>query len=245
MRHIILSLILCLFTSFAVSATPCSNMVFGGVFPTTSEPVKIICKKRYVIGYSTTRKAPLWVAEKLTAAQVRAAVNSRTGSFSIDSSISKNEQSTLKEFIGSGFDRGHMVPYEDLADDPIASAETNMLTNVVPQAALNNRGIWNALEKRARALAVSRGEVFIITGPIYDGKVSTLSGGTPIPTRLWKIILVPHTTESFTVIIPNANGLPTSTMPTYFSSISSLRKINSLVNPLPARSTFNDKRSFN
>jgi endonuclease G len=220
-------------------------MVYKGVFPTTSEPVTILCKKRYVIGYSTTRKAPLWVAHRLTAQQVQAATSTRTGTFSIDPSLPPSQQSALSEYIGSGFDRGHQVPYEDLADDPQAAAESNLLTNVVPQFPTNNRGIWNALEGRVRKVALTRGEVYIVTGPLYDGKIQVLSKGTPVPTRLWKMVLVPHTTEAFTVIIPNADGLPASTMSQYFSTITALQRTNPLVNPLPARATFNNKRSFN
>lgn len=244
MRMFLATVVTILFISGASAATPCSEMVYKGIFPTTSESITIICKKRFVIGYSTIRKTPLWVAEVLTKERVQNANGIRTGTFSIDPALAPAAQSALAEYAGTGFDRGHQVPFEDLADDLQAAAESNVLTNAVPQVAMNNRGIWKALEGRTRKVALSKNFIYIVTGPIFDGHIQTLSRGTPIPTRLWKMILVPHTTEAYTVIIPNTGGLPTSTMPQYFSTITNLQRINLLVNPLPVEATFNDRRSF-
>ena len=87
MKSIIASLITFLFTSIALAGT-CENMVVDKIFPTTTEAVTIICHKRFVIGYSTVRKAPLWVAEVLTADMIRANDDQpRKDHFRLDDSI--------------------------------------------------------------------------------------------------------------------------------------------------------------
>jgi endonuclease G len=244
MKRFLATAAILLFTLPAL-ASDCKEMVFNGVFPKTSEPVTILCKKRFVIGYSTARKAPLWVAEALTPTNIQNATGDRVNAFRPDPALPKTDQATLADFVGTGFDRGHMVPFEDLADDLEAASESFFLTNMVPQFSTNNRGIWNALEQRVRKLpSPTRKVIYIVTGPIFDGTPTKLKSGAQVPTRLYKMVLSPNSSESFTVIIPNADGLSTSSMPLYFSTIANLRKANPIVNPLPVKGTFIDRREF-
>ena len=242
MKRILSAIVISLFTVLAHA--DCTSMVYKGIYPKAKEPVTILCHKRYVVGYSTERKAPLWTAEVLTAAQVAAATGVRSNNFRPNPAIPRNQQATIADFIGTGDDRGHMVPFEDLADDLEAADEGFYLTNIVAQVAQNNRGIWNALEGRTRKLATAKGQIYIVTGPIFDGTPAKLKSGAQIPTRLWKMVLAPSTVEAYTVIIPNAPGLATSSMPLYFSTIPNLKKTNLHVDPLPVTATFISKRSF-
>jgi endonuclease G len=219
-------------------------MVFGGKFPTSSEPVTILCKKRFVIGYSIERKSPLWVAHVLTKEYTSAPKIERKNTFKTDPSLSKSVQSTMADYVGNEFDRGHMVPFEDVSDDGEAAKESFYLTNLVPQVDTNNRGIWKALEGQVRKLPETKNIIYVVTGPIFDEKFSKLQSGAHIPTRLFKLVLSPSTSEAYTVIIPNIGNLATSTMPLYFSSIANLRTTNKIINPLPIRGTFIDKASF-
>lgn len=243
MKKFIIALSIFLFTSIA-SAQSCTQFVFGGIFPTTKEPVTIICHKRYAIGYSISRKAPLWTAEVLTIDNINNVKSARINAFKPDPLIPANAQPPLSDFIGNDFDRGHMVNFENLSDDPVAALESFYMSNMVAQYSLNNRGIWKSLEGKVRKLPQTKKIIYIVTGPIFDGKTVTLPGGTPIPTRLYKMILSPNTAEAFTLIIPNKPNLVSSSLPNYFTTISNLKKTNPLVDPLPPPSTFIDKKSF-
>lgn len=244
MKKFLTSIAIILFT-LPAPAKDCKEMVFNGIFPRTAEPVTILCKKRFVVGYSTTRKAPLWVAEALTLQNIQNATGERTNPFKPDPALPRDQQATLADFVGTGYDRGHMVPFENLADDLSAAAESFYLTNLIPQVSANNRGIWSALEGRVRKIpSPTRNTIFIVTGPIFDGTPERLKGGAQIPTRLYKMVLSPNSSEAFTVVIPNAAGLATSSMPLYFSTIANLRKMNPLVDPLPTSGTFIDRKVF-
>jgi endonuclease G len=243
MKKILAIISIILFTSIA-SAQTCKEMVFGGIFPTTVEKTTIICHKRYVVGYSTARKAPLWVAEMITAAEVANANGVRKDAFRQDPAIPSNQQATLLDFAGTIYDRGHMVPFEDLADDLVAANEGFFLTNIVPQASTNNRGIWNALEGRVRKLAVAKGTIFVVTGPLFAATPTTLKSGAQVPAQLYKIVLSPSTTESYTFVLPNTNGLATSSLPLYFTTIANFKKTNMGINPVPAKGTFVDRKVF-
>ena len=223
MKKIILTSVLILFSCFA-SATPCDNMVLDKKFPQTIEKVTIICKTRFVIGYSTARKAPLWVAEVLSDSQVKAANTIRINSFRPDPSIPLNLQSSLSEFSKSGYDRGHMVPFEDVSDDPIAANESFILTNMIAQAQFNNRGIWRSVEIKARKLAISRKEIFIITGTVFPKDPMKLSKGTNIPSHIWKIIISPSTNEVFSVLVPNINDVTTAALAAFSSTPNKIEK---------------------
>ena len=227
MKRLLAALTISLFTSVALSATaPCSNMVFGGVFPQSKEPVTIICKTRFVIGYSIPRKNPLWVAEVLTSKNIQTPHVDRRDNFRPDPVLPPTSQASLIEFIATGLDRGHMVPFEDMADDPKAADESFIMTNMIPQAATMNRGIWRSLEMKVRKLALQKGTIYVITGPIFDNEPQRLKFGTMVPAYAWKVVLVPATREAFTAVVPNQDGLSAAQLPKFASSLSVLHRIN-------------------
>lgn len=235
-----------LFTSaHAQSPSACSSMVYGGVFPASKEPVQIICHQRYVVGFSTTRHTPLWVAEQLTATEVgNEGHGNRVCTFTADPAVPSNEQGSPKAYAGTTYDKGHMANYEDANDNSAAAGDTCVFTNAVPQASSNNRGIWRSLEGDVRKLANTKGSVFIVTGPIFDGSPATLADGTPIPTRLFKMILSPSTKEAWTVVMPNAQGMDVATLPNYVTTVQNLRVVDTLVDVLPNNPNFVDSKSL-
>ena len=232
-----------LFTSIA-SAQDCKNFFVNGVYPTSPEPVTIICHKRYAIGFSLTRHTPLWSAEVITPDNVKNdKATTRKDNFRADPAISANQQADIKAFVGTGKDKGHLSPFEDFGDDPVAADESFFMTNMMPQVAANNRGIWRSLEGDVRKVA-AKNVSYVITGPIFDGPIVTLRDGTPVPTRMFKITFVPSTKESYTVIIPNAAGLAASALPMYFSTVQNLKITNKLVDVNPTKAVYQDQKSF-
>ena len=243
MKKFIALITIVLFTSIA-SAQDCKNFFVGGVYPTTSEPTTIICHKRYAVGFSTARHTPLWSAEVISPDNVKNdKATARKDDFRPDPNIHANQQADIKAFVGTGYDKGHLSPFEDFGDDAVASDESFFMTNMMPQVAANNRGIWRSLEGNVRKVAAAN-VTYVITGPIFDGTVVTLKDGTPIPTRMFKVAFVPSTHEAFTVIIPNAAGLPASTLPMYFSTVQNLKIINRLVDVNPTKAVYQDQKSF-
>ena len=102
---------------------------------------------------------------------------------------------TAKEFYGTGYDRGHLVPFADLLYDEATARETFLMTNIVPQKAELNRDKWLDLEKYLRHRCKKNQTFTIYTGPIYEeGK---------IPIAFFKIAINNKSKETDAYVLPN------------------------------------------
>ena len=66
------------------------------------------------------------------------------------------------------FDRGHMVPNADMVRSEAAMINTYMFSNMVPQHGRFNRQIWSRLERHVRDWAMTRENIYVVTGAIFD-----------------------------------------------------------------------------
>jgi endonuclease G len=127
-----------------------------------------------------------------------------------------------KDYVNSGFDRGHMCPHSDRAHDEEMSKATFVLTNIVPQSPDNNEKGWKQLEDYCRSLVEKQDkELYIVSGPEGRGgegkKGFIKSIGTRlepekiiVPATTWKVVLVlnrggrvDQTARLIAVIVPN------------------------------------------
>lgn len=229
MKKLLIAIII-LFTSSAYSQA-CPGLVMDGIFPVSKSQNVVLCKKRYAIGFSVAQKAPMWTSEKLTADNVKASTIARKDDWRSDPEINPISQPQQKEFIGVSYDKGHMVPYEDLADDAQAADESFFLTNIVPQYFSQNRGVWKNIEGKVRKLALTKGPIYIVTGPIFTSTTPlTLKLGTPIPDSTYKVVFVPSTKEVYTLIVPNNATAKSSDLPKFNTTLQNLQKLNPSLN---------------
>jgi endonuclease G len=99
-----------------------------------------------------------------------------------------------------------MSPSADFVDSQ-ANYETFTLANLVPENHNNNAGIWAAIEGSTRFIAKKHGELYVITGPIFEGnKIERINGRVFIPTKLFKAIYVPSLNQAAVYITNNAPG---------------------------------------
>lgn len=122
----------------------------------------------FTISYNEDNEEPAWVAYILTRAEVQSGTEERSENFRPDKNISTGS-ATLKDYSGSGYDRGHMVPAADMKWSPVAMSESFLLSNVSPQEQGFNRGIWSRLEAKVRDWAVKNDSILVITGPVVKG----------------------------------------------------------------------------
>ena len=128
-----------------------------------------LCRKGFLEGYDKDTKIPKWVIEHLTSEKASSHVIKRMNSFVADPDLLPTDRAELSDYAHSGYDRGHMAPAEDMEWDENAMQECFYLSNMVPQTGIgNNRGIWKVLEMMVHKSAIRRGEIYIITGPIYN-----------------------------------------------------------------------------
>jgi endonuclease G len=70
-----------------------------------------------------------------------------------------------------------------------------------------NRGIWEAVESATRKMAKDRGEIFVVTGPIYSGNnIERIGGAVMVPTQMFKAVYDPRKNEAGAYIADNAEG---------------------------------------
>lgn len=174
----------------------CSAAVFAvGVQPKLTvvalgRDTTVLCSSFFTVLYSGVTLTPVYSAEHLTAASVDLSrVLVRKNRFHADDRLGYGQGPQLTDYARSGFDRGHMSPNGDMPD--VASQDESFaLTNMIPQNADNNRGIWAGIEASTREMAHSAGEAFVVTGPAYLGD-STRIGNVAVPSYLWKAIYFP------------------------------------------------------
>ena len=150
---------------------------------------QIIIRKAYVLSYNKDTKLPNWVAWHLTSEHV-------DGNCSRDNSYYEDEnvplpRATNDDYRGSGWSRGHMCPAGDNKWDCTAMKESNLLTNICPQHASLNSGLWNVIEQDCRKWAKKYGDVYIVCGPVLLNKEHETIGRNKVvvPEAFFKVIL--------------------------------------------------------
>ncbi len=163
-----------------------------------------LCFEAFSVMHSGVSKTPLWSAEHLTRDSLKAAKEvKREDRFHAEITLPPKHGAELADYARSGFDRGHMAP---AADMPTAQAqhESFSLANVVPQNRKNNQVLWSAIEGATRHLANVRGELYVITGPVFEGdKIARINGRVFVPTHVFKAVVDPASGEGAAWLAPN------------------------------------------
>ena len=210
MKRFCVAAAILLFTNLA-SGYSCADKVFDGKIPSTKRQLLVVCKERFAIGFDPLIKQPAWVAYYVTPDQLKAAGTPRAFAFKVDTLLPPGSQAVDIDFAGTDFDRGHLVPYEDVNDSYEAAVESFKYSNVSPQPFWYNRGIWKTLEGKVRGAAMQY-PLYVVTGPIIP-RTPTLMRSVPIPTAFWKVIVNPTAKTITTYIIPVQKGLKTTDLP--------------------------------
>ncbi|KAJ3155680.1 nuclease [Geranomyces variabilis] len=177
-------------------------------------------RNAYVGSYNRALRNPNWIAEHLTAKSLERAASDalplalnanvavedtpsrKHSTFKEDLAIPRLFRAKLKDYVASGYDRGHLVPAADVRGSQEAMDETFLLTNVSPQVGMGfNRNYWFYFENFVRSLTSDFDDVYVVTGPLYlpaqaaDGKFYVkyeVIGDPPnvaVPTHFYKVIL--------------------------------------------------------
>ncbi|NTF17040.1 DNA/RNA non-specific endonuclease [Agrobacterium rubi] len=151
-----------------------------------------LCYSDFSIMHSGITAGPLWVAERLTSDGIRAAKKvPRVDQFFADPGVAAADRAELDHYRKSGYDRGHMAPSADMTSEK-SQAESFTLANMVPQLPDLNRKLWADIESTTRGLALSYGEVYVITGPAFIGdRLKRIGGRVLVPSATFKAVYVP------------------------------------------------------
>lgn len=175
------------------------DIVNAKLLPKTQE----LCYGSFAIMHSGISRTPLWSAEHLTKEGLRHK-SKRTNDFHPEERLNADERAELADYARSGYDRGHMAPAADMPNKK-SQHECFTLANMVPQNSENNRGIWSAIEGATRNLTNQKGELYIITGPIFSGaQIKRIGGRVLVPTKLYKAIYDPASGQGAAYIVANS-----------------------------------------
>lgn len=207
--------LLACFLAFAVASAPaearesCPQHFAAARMPVLVNPNLAreslpLCFAGFAVLHSGVSRTPLYAAERLTRAGVAAARSvDRADAFHEEDRLPRGHRSALRDYVHSGYDRGHMAPAGDMASGQ-AQAESFSLANIVPQNRSANRSLWAAIEESVRRLATGRGEIYVVTGPVFEGaSVDAINGRVLVPTRLYKAILDPARGEAAAYLAAN------------------------------------------
>lgn len=154
-----------------------------------SYPEQLLIRLSYCTSYNRETKLPNWVAWHLSD-------NHTDGDFGRSNDYREDidvptPRANVEDYKGSTWSRGHMCPAGDNKWDYKAMSETFLLTNICPQHASLNSGLWNRIEQDCRRWAKKYGDVYIVCGPVLLNREHETIGinKVVVPEAFFKVIL--------------------------------------------------------
>ena len=228
-------------------ATKDNNLLLGNLSDANEQNPDdfLMVKSGYTLSYNRSKGTANWVAWHLSMAWKGTEV--RQNDFRPDVSLPQNWFAAKpSDYRDSGFDRGHLCPSDDRDGSVADNQETFLMSNMIPQAPKNNRGIWKSLEDYARKLATQGHELYVMAGPTgkggtgENGSVKSLADGKiTVPASIWKVIVVlpigqndlariNEQTRIIAVNIPNKDSVGSENWSNYRLSVKDLEDITGL-----------------
>lgn len=192
---------------------PCGTVTFAGIPRRVADPapedIVVIDKGEFKIGWSASLRHPAWVAYHV----VRDAKFEDSGkrpSFLVDKKVPRTPKPD--DYTRTGYDRGHMAPnHAILSRYGIAEQrKTFMMSNIAPQSAALNRGVWRDLEHRIAEFWTARyGEIWVVVGSIPSGTRATLNSiDVDVPDSFFQVVMAQEGLDirALAVLIPQDVG---------------------------------------
>ena len=159
-------------TIFLLILITCHSNLFAQLeIPKFGESDSIIHHSAYSLSYNSKYHQANWVAYQLIRLEITS-LNARGNNFIADPLVPGTDLSS--DYYKSNYDRGHLAPAGDMAFSKIAMDESFYYTNMSPQLASFNRGIWKKLETQVRNWAIEYDSLYIVTGPIFSDSMNVI-----------------------------------------------------------------------
>ncbi len=183
---------------------------------------QLLCREAYAVGYDYDKKIPAWVAYRLTPDSVNKKFK-RSNKFKQDTSIPIQYRSTLSDYRGSGYDRGHMAASATVDSSYIAMLESFLLSNMVPQLPGLNRQGWRYLESYIREWTNERGKLYVVTGVLFEGDHGTIGNGVYVLTHFYKVVYDSVRQDAISFLLPHRN-ISKSEIPAFIVSVDEIER---------------------
>lgn len=135
-----------------------------------------------------------------------------------------------KDYVRSGFDRGHMCPAGEQKWSEEAMHNSFVMTNICPQKHDLNNGAWKTLEDKERLWAQRDSVLVIVAGPIYNGDHGDVIGesGVAVPDAFYKVLFAPYADPVRAIGFVYPNMKCTGNMENYSTTVDEVERITGL-----------------
>ncbi|MFD2568292.1 DNA/RNA non-specific endonuclease [Pseudotenacibaculum haliotis] len=149
---------------------------------------QIIVRPYYTLSYNNTHEQADWVAYTIYPLHDSLRVK-RKDRFREDPMVLSGS-ATLKDYKGSGYDRGHLAPSKAMSFSTEAMDASFFMSNMSPQLPGFNRGIWKKLEAQVLDWSKKSDSLYVVTGPVFDSPIGTIGENkVTIPNSYYKTII--------------------------------------------------------
>lgn len=216
---------------------PCAQMLAptGAPLQVTADgaaerPLTLLCRRGFVLGHDGVKRSARWVLERLARHRFSGDGTRERSRFQPDRQLPAGERSALRDYRGSGYDRGHLAPAANMKWDQAAMDESFLLSNIAPQVGSGfNRGIWRRLEAYVRDLVPLDGDLVVITGPLYRDvpRWTQVDRRVAVPSHFFKLLYDPAGRRALTFILPN-RSLEDRSLASFVVSVNELESLAGL-----------------
>jgi len=203
-------------------------------------------QRAFVLSYSPDKRVANWVAWQLDRkhlGNIR-----RSDDFRADLALpARFYRVTERDYLHSGYDRGHLCPSADRRDSVEDNSRTFLFTNIEPQLHELNAGPWEQLESYARARARGGAQLYIVAGGVFSAPFATIGNGVAVPVANFKIMVVlspgqgssdvDENTEVLAVLMPNQPGVGEHAWTEYLTTVDAIEQASGydFLNAVPER----------
>lgn len=173
----------------------------------SSQQDNIVLKHlNYTSTFSISKKYPVMVEWWVTKSMVSCSTPlKRKDNFKADPLLLEHTD-IAKDYVGSGFDRGHMMPAADnLCQTEIVQDECFYFSNMSAQYHSLNAGDWKSLETLTREEAKLKDSIHVWCGNI--GEIKRI-GRVTVPKQCWKVIYIKKENKWLAYLFENNTSKP-------------------------------------
>ena len=173
-----------------------------------AQDIVVLKHINYTSHYSKSKKYPVKVEWWITRAKVGCPTPmARKDNFKPDPQL-PNETNLGADYVGSGTDRGHMMPAaENLCQTAEIQNECFYYSNMAAQYHSLNAGDWKSVETMEREWAKKDDSVHVWCGNLGVAKTIGV-GKVAVPTQCWKVIYFVKTKEWMAFLFENNTSKP-------------------------------------
>lgn len=194
---VLLAVCLVVFWLFENFYTPDTYAEADGEMPDSSFPKEllpnsstgeIVAHSHFILSYNESFEQAEWVAHILDKSHITR--DDRRRPYFIEDPYVSSKSADWRNYKGSGYDRGHLVPAGDRKFSKQAYNETFYTSNISPQNSKFNAGVWNDLEQQTRRWAKKYGRLYVYTGGVLEPGLREIGDeDVDVPNYFYKIIV--------------------------------------------------------